>query len=108
MRPSNQAVFCKQRNCPSTETVLLYLASALPAEEQEDVARHLETCDFCGAEIQLLAHFGRAEIEDDCPQSEIPLFLRIYAERKLRPPLEVQYTSFSGPKEQEALLTIEA
>lgn len=108
MRSSNTAMFCKQRNCPSTETVLLYLASALPAEEQEDVARHLAACDFCGAEIQLLAHFGRTETEDDCPQSEIPLFLRIYAEKKLRPPLDVQHPSFGGPREQEALLAMEA
>lgn len=57
------ATFSKLKTCPAAETLLLYGDSALAREARSEVAAHLSNCDFCDAELQLLAKFpprGRA------------------------------------------------
>ena len=51
MPSSSTARFRKYRTCPHTETLLTFCAS-VPGGR---VAEHVETCDFCGAEVQLLS-----------------------------------------------------
>lgn len=92
MRPFKTAGFCKQRTCPSTEALLSYISNdALSPEEGAEITRHLSTCDFCGAELQLLKRFPPKSrtAADNCQQNPIPLYLRIYAERQLRPEAEL-------------------
>lgn len=48
--------FLKKQNCPSAERLLAYRGDSLPPLERERVSAHLAACDFCGAEVRLLAH----------------------------------------------------
>ena len=52
MRSSRTAGFRKLRTCPQSETLLTHRGSARPS-----IAAHLASCDFCGAEMQLLSRF---------------------------------------------------
>jgi hypothetical protein len=82
MKTFNATSFCKQASCPSAETLLSYQTCGLAIEREASVARHLESCDFCCAELQLLAECPQA---DDCETqvTEIPLSLRRLAEELL-------------------------
>lgn len=55
--------FCKRATCPSSETLLNYQTQGLAAEQSLWVERHLEECDFCGAEVQLLTEHTPQEEE---------------------------------------------
>ena len=52
MPSSMTAWFRKLRTCPRTETLLTFSAGARRGGR---VAEHVESCDFCGAEVQLLS-----------------------------------------------------
>ena len=56
------ARFRKLRSCPSAETLILFGETGLAREAEECVARHLEACDFCGAELQLLSAHWRSNL----------------------------------------------
>ncbi len=80
------AGFRKLRTCPTSEVLILYRESYLTSKRREKVARHLDACDFCGAELQLLVkHWNR-----DCPSRistcEIPVHLRRLAEELMAEP----------------------
>ena len=47
----------------------------MAAEQMVWVASHLDKCDFCGAEFQLLTEHAPAE-EEECAISDMPLNLR--------------------------------
>lgn len=49
------ATFCKRKTCPSAEMLLLYHDAVLAPALACMVATHLDGCDFCGAEIFMLA-----------------------------------------------------
>jgi len=53
MPSSMTAWFRKLRTCPRTETLFSFSAGGRRGER---VAEHVESCDFCGAEVQLLSH----------------------------------------------------
>ena len=74
--------FCKRATCPSSETLLAYRTCGLAVERMISVASHLDECDFCGAELQMLTEHAPAEIEE-CPLSAIPANLRWLAESLL-------------------------
>lgn len=69
--------FRKTAACPASATLLSFRSNTLSAEAVLLVKDHLEICDFCNAELPLLAHH-RAERGLKPP--EIPLDLRILAE----------------------------
>ena len=73
--------FSKQVNCPPTETLAAYQQDRLGLLAQQAVAAHLGACDFCGAELQLLAR--AAEAIPPAPPPPLPLALRLYAETLL-------------------------
>jgi hypothetical protein len=52
MPSSMTAWFRKLRTCPRTETLLTLSAGGCRGGR---VAEHVESCDFCGAEVQLLS-----------------------------------------------------
>ena len=70
--------FRKTAGCPASATLLSYAAGNLPAEVADGVKEHLEVCDFCSAELPLLAHHTPATAVNGPP--EIPTDLRILAE----------------------------
>jgi hypothetical protein len=73
--------FRKTAGCPASATLLSYAADNLPADAADGVKEHLEVCDFCSAELPLLAHHTPATGVYNAP--EIPLDLRILAESML-------------------------
>jgi hypothetical protein len=68
------AKFCKLKTCPSAEMLLSYARSSLARELRQQLAAHLDACDFCDAELYLLSKFpptGAAV----CPSVKIPFAL---------------------------------
>ena len=55
MPSSSTARFRKLRTCPHTETLKSFSTGARGAARADLVAAHVESCDFCGAEVQLLS-----------------------------------------------------
>jgi len=51
------ATFCKRKTCPSAEMLLLYHDAVLARTFAREVAAHLAECEFCDAELYLLAKF---------------------------------------------------
>ena len=49
--------FCKRKTCPAAELLLRYHAAVLDPTSERVVAAHLAECDFCGAELFLLAKY---------------------------------------------------
>ena len=71
--------FRKTAACPASATLLSFRSESLAAEAATLVKDHLEVCDFCSAELPLLAH-DTAAAERGLKTPEIPLDLRILAE----------------------------
>ena len=74
--------FKKTAACPASATLLSFLCNNLPAEAATGVKEHLVECDFCGAELTLLAHHQPSSGALKTP--ELPMDLRILAESILR------------------------
>jgi hypothetical protein len=52
---TSTARFRKLRTCPGSETLLYFCLGARAASGGSGVAEHVASCDFCGAEAQLLS-----------------------------------------------------
>lgn len=78
----NAIAFCKRATCPSSETLLSYQTCGLAAERMVWVASHLDECDFCGAEHQLLSEHAPVE-KEEYRLSAMPPHLRWLAESLL-------------------------
>jgi hypothetical protein len=77
-RSQRQLTFRKTAACPASTTLLSFQAEKLSTMVVTLVKQHLESCEFCSAELRLLAHH-RAERGPVGPP-EIPTNLRILAE----------------------------
>ncbi|MEP6922631.1 MAG: hypothetical protein ABI967_16020, partial [bacterium] len=62
--------------------LLSFRASALSPEIMTLLRHHLAACDFCNAELPLLAHY-QVPIKGECKAPEIPINLRILADSLL-------------------------
>jgi hypothetical protein len=82
MNRENESVFQKTVACPSSDTLLSYRTKKLPRELLMLVRLHLAACEFCSAELALLAFHKPRTKRDDKPP-EIPMNLRILAESLL-------------------------
>jgi len=82
MNPQDESVFQKTVACPSSSTLLSYRTTGLPRELVALVRLHLTACEFCSAELALLA-FHTAPTKRDERSPEIPKNLRILAESLL-------------------------
>jgi hypothetical protein len=71
--------FRKTAACPASATLLSFGRNNLSADAAVRVKNHLELCDFCNAELPLLAHHKAAGVGGHRPP-EIPMNLRILAE----------------------------
>jgi hypothetical protein len=73
-----QLTFRKTAACPASSTLLSYRTERLSPEIATLVRKHLVVCEFCNAELRLLAHHEPAGRMPQTP--EIPMNLRILAE----------------------------
>ena len=101
MPSTSTARFKKLRTCPHTETLLTFCRGARTAARAVRVAEHVESCDFCGAEVQLLSR--HAPTADALPfdAHALPAHLRRLAEDVLAEP------SYDRARFAESLLEIE-
>ena len=97
MRAKLMTVFHKRVSCPSSQTLLGFLLSRLKREECECIKLHLVTCDFCSAELQLLARH-RNDTEEYA-FVEMPVQLRRLAESLLRRAAE-PFSGLARPQRQ--------
>jgi hypothetical protein len=79
MKTSARTVpFLKTATCPASKILLALRGNTLSKKAAKQVSEHLESCDFCNAERQLLAHHTLSRKGSKTP--EIPMNLRILAE----------------------------
>ncbi|MDQ3172661.1 MAG: hypothetical protein M3Q91_02995 [Acidobacteriota bacterium] len=79
MKASTVTSFTKTVACPSSNILLSFHMRALSPEITTLVRHHLAACDFCCAEMPLLAHY-QSPLKGECRPPEIPINLRILAE----------------------------
>ena len=80
MNRVSTARFRKLRTCPSAEVLIQYGQAGLACEMEERVARHLSSCDFCGAEMHLLSRHWRRDYPALKTAGDMSLSLRRLAE----------------------------
>jgi len=78
MKTSGRTLFLKTAACPASTTLLSFRGNTLSKKAATQVREHLEGCDFCNAERQLLAHHKAGRKASKAP--DIPINLRILAE----------------------------
>jgi hypothetical protein len=76
----------------------------MAAERMVWVASHLDECDFCGAELQLLTEHAPVK-EEECALADMPLNLRWLAESLLSADL-LHLESLSGTVYEKERLTL--
>lgn len=97
MPSSSTAWFRKIRTCPRTETLLTFSAGGGVG----CVAEHVEECDFCGAEVQLLSRHAPPAAALPFAALALPEPLRRLAEDLLAEP------SYNRARFAESLMEIE-
>lgn len=80
-----QLTFRKTAACPTSSTLLSLSTGKLSPMVFTVVKQHLETCEFCSAELTLLVHHRGESLATGGPP-EIPTNLRILAESILGEP----------------------
>lgn len=78
MTSSGVTAFCKQSDCPPAKSLMAYRAGLISGAAGEEIARHLDECEFCGAELQLLLRCPAKE--EYCQAVEVPPSLRVLFE----------------------------
>jgi hypothetical protein len=73
-----QLTFRKTATCPASSTLLSYRGEKLSRRVAASIRQHLAVCEFCNAELPLLAHHKTERRRRRPP--EIPMALRILAE----------------------------
>jgi len=77
--PKTTLPFRKTNACPSSRTLLSFRSESRSSEISVLVRYHLTTCEFCNAELRLLAHHSLSP-KNEVKPPEIPMNLRILAE----------------------------
>jgi len=75
--------FQKSTACPSSRTLLSFRSEKLSTPVSNLVSFHLSSCEFCNAELPLLAHY-RSAFRGDNKTPEMPQDLKILAESILK------------------------
>lgn len=101
MPSTSTARFRKLRTCPQTETLLTFCRGAWAAARGGRVAEHVESCDFCGAEVQMLSRHAPTADALPLDARALPEHLRRLAEDVLSEP------SYNRSRFAESLLEIE-
>ena len=101
MPSTSTARFRKLRTCPQTETLLTFCRGARTAGRAGRVAEHVESCDFCGAEVQMLSRHAPPAVALPPDAHALPTHLRRLAEDLLAEP------SYNRARFAESLLEVE-
>lgn len=101
MPSTSTARFRKLRTCPQTETLLTFCRGAHRAARGGRVAEHVESCDFCGAAVQLLSRHAPTPEALPLAAHAMPAHLRRLAEDVLAEPC------YNRARFAEALLEVE-
>lgn len=86
MSSTSTARFRKLRTCPRSETLLTFCRGAGGARRAGSVAEHVASCDFCGAEAQLLSRHAPPADALPFAAHALPADLRRLAEDLLAEP----------------------
>ena len=97
--------FRKTATCPASSTLLSYRAEKLSRKEAELVRTHLADCEFCAAELPLLAHHQPERRQPRAP--EIPMNLRILAESILFDRIDRIHKTSGQPVNSENLSKVQ-
>jgi hypothetical protein len=81
MPSSLNGLFCKTARCPASQALLAYHRLDL-ASNHLPIKTHLTSCDFCGAELQLLSRY--CSDAEEYSFVEMPAQLRRLAEDLLK------------------------
>lgn len=101
-------LFFKQATCPSSEALAAYGARALAAQQKDaHIEEHLAACEFCDAELRLLAEHCPAEPVECCAEA-IPHNLRCLAEALLKASSQSIESLVSAAYEKEGLTLTDA
>lgn len=90
MNLSGLKQFCKKATCPPASYLVQYLSEGLSATKVKRIERHLFSCDFCGAELQLLARHPLTLEEEEYVTPAMPEHLRLLAKALLTDRLPIQ------------------
>jgi hypothetical protein len=101
MPSTSTARFRKLRTCPQTDTLLTFCRGARASACGGRVAEHVEYCDFCGAEVQLLSRHAPTAGALPFAALALPAHLQRLAEDVLSEP------SYNRARFAESLLEIE-
>ena len=71
MLSTKMVTFGKNENCPSSQELLAFQNEELSAKNRRWIRIHLETCEFCEAELDFYDHHPLTE--EDVNSEEIPL-----------------------------------
>jgi hypothetical protein len=99
MRSSSKAGFRKLLTCPHADALLMFCRGE--AETRDSIAAHVRTCDFCGAETQLLSRFPPPANALPFAVFSIPAPLRLLAEEIFSEP------SFNRARFADSIMEIE-
>lgn len=67
--------FGKQSYCPTSHEILAYVDGSLSPLTRQRVGEHALLCDFCGAELQLLANC--TPVDDDYTPAPTPALIKV-------------------------------
>jgi len=76
--------FCKNENCPPSAELLLFEKGELGGAASDRVKEHLETCEFCEAEVGFYACYPTDITAEEPAAAEIPAPLYELAEALLK------------------------
>ena len=83
MKASTNALpFRKTAACPAASALLAFRVGTMSRGVAATIREHLKVCDFCGAELGLLAH--HQPLMGGFKTPEMPVNLRILAESILK------------------------
>ena len=79
--PLKMITFCKSVDCPTSQDLLAFQEGEALLGENEEIRRHLDSCEFCAAELEFYEHFPQGE--ETAESTEIPQPLLQLAEALL-------------------------
>jgi hypothetical protein len=95
MKASSLNNFRKTSDCPSSALLLAFRSAGLSPQISKLVQSHLSGCEFCGAEVALLAHHTTAT-KKSIKAPELPINLRILAESILSQSKRIRNSAATG------------
>ena len=85
MPPFKITPFCKHEDCPTSGELLDFQSGKLLNGQLDEIQNHLETCEFCDAEVGFYSRYPQEEGAcETCENVEIPAPLYELAEALLK------------------------